>query len=508
MEPRLIRNLTDATQVDGVYIFELDPPGYVRGAGTSIVGMLGEFERGPVNEVISVGSTATFRRIFGSFGKKPPGHTEPWHGYSGFRAIKGKFWPSGLRIVRPLNDDAERASRTFDLFDEEPRLIVRARDVGNYGNRIRVSIMQPSDSSLDKGFSVRVHIDDQAETVENLHVEMDDEELALATERLSLVKLEWDDTDATDTAQLPLVAYLEGGADGTPSQEAWSDAIDALMNRREVNVLFHAQPSSPVTNEALRAHIKAKVAPPAGTEPFVVAVVHGSPGDDIDDAASKAQLLRADRMIYAWPHRYQHFSEAVEEDGGKILMPSSDVLASAIANLDPIFDPASPDGGRFINASTVGLEFDSLDRDNYVTANRQGIAALEFDPDLGFRVVSGITTDLRPDREMIHVRRTKDYLITSFARALKNYQNMPITEAWKDDVVGAVEEFLQVQTTGPVPRVLEYEVDHESVNDSSTEAQGIFKVLAKVRIPASARFIILLSEIGTSVNVTAQEDVA
>ncbi|HLP69900.1 MAG TPA: hypothetical protein VK181_20495 [Rhizobium sp.] len=517
MEVRKISNLIEAQQLDGVYVFEVDPPGYVGSVGTGIVGMVGLFEMGPVDEVVSIGSPAEARRIFGGYGVATAGQESSFRGYSGHIALTGKYWP-GLRVVRAGNGTMAKADATIDLVthDTDPvvqgrALTVTAKWKGRYGNRIIVTIDEASNSSLTNGFRLNIRLDDRSESIDNLHAAMTVLELAEISKGLQLVDLAI--ANANDAAQeeWPLTVTLADGSDGAAALQNWTDGIDKILARREVSIIFAAEPDgATVTFAALNAYIKGKVAPATGTRPFVHAVLSGPAGDTIDEAATAASGLRSDQLIYTYPWRKQVFAGASPaHPGGILTVPSNSVVASALANIDVIYDPASREGTRYIDAATVGLEFDDLDRDDYVTAKEQGVCALEFDPDIGHRVVSGITTSLVPGREQIHVSRTADFLNASIARFLKFYQNQPMTDDWKDQVNGAIAAFLEQQKRplGPVPnRLVDYVVDTVTVNDSTTEAAGIYNILIKCRTVASARYIVLLSQIGTNVEVRREPD--
>ncbi|MCC6546227.1 hypothetical protein IT570_03575 [Candidatus Sumerlaeota bacterium] len=514
MDPRFISSLTEAMRVDGVYIYEIDPPGYITGVGTSVVGMVGDFEMGPIDQVISIGSSAEFSDNLGGYGKAPSGSETTWRGYSGFRAISGKAWPAGIRIVRPSRTAMAKATGTFNIPSSTgyKTVTATAKWMGNYGNGIVLNFSAASDSSLTDGFRITASCGGKADTLDNLYAGMSVGELQERTKNTVLVDLTIGAQTVGSPDTLPGVVTLASGSDGTGDVLLnWTNAIDKLFGQRDLNILFYAEaPGSLVTNAALNSYIKGKLVPTGSAAQFVVAVLSGPVGDSIDTAATAAAGLRSDRIIYSWPYRKQVYADASPAfSNGRLTVPSSDAIASALANIDPIYDPASRFGTKFINAATDGLEFDSLTRETYVKAKEQGICALEYDPDMGYRVVSGITTDLTPAKEMIHRRRTSDYLTRSVSSFLKFYENQPITQDWKDDVYGAVYEFLKKeQELKPTPRILGFDLDIISVNSANTEAQGIFNILMKVRIPGSARFIVLMAQVGTTVEVKVLDDLA
>lgn len=512
MDPRFVTDLTQINQIDGIYIYEIDPPGYVRGVGSAIVGMVGDFERGPVDQIITIGSSAEARRILGTFGKAPLGEEATWRGYSGFRALAGKFWPSGIRIVRPSRTGMARATGTINIpsGDGYRTVTITAKDHGAYGNRISLSVSPAANTALDDGFRVNASLDDQAESVDNLYAAISPANLIDALKNLNLITIEIGDEEEGSPDDLPADVTLTGGSDGNADVLVnWTNALDLLLAQRDLNILFAAEcPGDPVTFAAVNAHIKSIVASNSGAAQFVMAILAGPANDGVDAAGTAAATLRSDRIVYTWPWRYQSYPDAAPaHPGGNILVPANDIVASALANIDPVFDPASRFGTRFINAATTGLEFQNLTRTTYITANGRGVSALEFDPDLGHRIVNGITTDLTPAKEMIHRRRLADYLTRSVAYFLKFYQNQPMTQDWKDEVYGAIHDFLtNEQNLRPTPRIIAFELDTDSVNEPTTEAQGIYKILMKIRIPASARFIVLLSQVGTTVEVKQLED--
>ncbi|MBI1291866.1 hypothetical protein GC173_11575 [bacterium] len=518
-QPVYTNNLTDTTRLDGVYIFEQSPPGYVQGVGSNVVGILGDFDRGPVNTVVAIGSSAEFLRIFGGYGVAPSGQESTWKGYSGFRAVAGKAWPAPLLIVRAQRTSMVKASLAIPLVThveadsvvttQGRTLIAMAAHAGNYGNRIAVTITEPADSSLTNGFSLLITLDDRSEVIANLHAAMTSQDLLAAIQNAGLNiidSLRIADDDGAEADEWPAAAYLTGGSDGTVSAQGWTDAVDKLVARRDLNILCPAQPDgTTLTAATLNAYIKSAVAPTSGSQAPVIAVLSGPAGDDIDAAATAAALLRSDRIVYAWPHRYQVFPAANPQyPEGRLLVPSNDVIACALANIDPVLDITASQGAQYINAATAGLEYDDLGRDDYIAAKDAGICALELDNDLGFRAVSGVTTLLTPGSELIMRRRTADHLNASIGRSLKFYQGQPITDPWKDEVVGTITDFLrdQQRILGGIQRVVAFSIDIDSVNDESTLGQGIFRIKMEVRIPSPARYIVLLSRVGPTVQVT------
>jgi len=512
MDPLLIDNLTEVTRLDGVYIYELDPDKYVRGVGTGIAGCVGEFEWGPTDEIVPIGSSKKFSDTFGGYGTAPAGEELTWRGFSGYRAINGKRWPFGLRIVRPTATGMAKAAITFKIPSAAGyrTVTLTAKYNGARGNAIAGAFAAAGNTALTDGFKFTATLGVLVESYDNLYAAITVEALGerLQDSKIFTMTIGTEEVGAPDS--IPASVAFAAGSDGTAALPAkWTAGIDMLAANREINVIFCAEPDGTyVTNAALNAHMKSTIAPATGATPFVIGVLAGDSAQSAAAAAADAADYRSDRLIYTWPYRYQSFSDAASiHPDGELLVPSNDAVACALVNTDPLFDPASARASKYLNACTVGLEYDDLTRDDYVTCNAAGVMGIEFDPDLGYKVINGVTTSLVPGKETVHRRRLADYFNKSLARALKFYQNEPITQEWKDDVRGAVQDFIEREKEAkPLQRILAAEVDTESVNDDTTEAQGIYNILMKIRHPASARAIVLLSQIGTSVEVRDGND--
>jgi hypothetical protein len=516
MDIRRILSLTQAEEVDGIYVFEIDPPRYIKGRAVNVVGIVGEFERGTMGQRLRIGSSKDFLTRLGGYGVAPAGEESTWDGYGGFKAVSGKVWPSGLRIVRPDYDNA--AASTVDIplvthvadpLTQGRSLTLTARSKGRYGDRITAMISDASDASLTDGFKLVITLDDESEVIDNLYAAMTTAQLV---ERFRLAGLELADPSIADDGTAVVDAWpetytLTGGSDGDAAAQAWTDAIDLLLADREVGILFCAEPPAGVTAAVLNAYIKSKVGPTAGAGAPVTAVLAGPAGDDIDAAALEAAQYRNDELLYVWPWRYQVYAGAANtHTDGKVLVPGNDAVAAALAAIGPDRDVSGPEGTEIIHACTSGLEFENRTRADYVTANQQGICGLEHDPDLGYRVRTPITTDLTPGKELIYRTRMKDYLNFSIAGALKFYAGQPITPDWEEEVTGAIQDFLDGAKRDALIR--DFSVDVESVNTDANIAKGIYRIKVKIQLWGIARSIVLMSQVGASVEIESVEEAA
>ena len=132
-----------------------------------------------------------------------------------------------------------------------------------------------------------------------------------------------------------------------------------------------------------------------------------------------------------------------------------------------------------------------------------------YDTDIGFLIKSGITTQIA-DTSKITVlrRRMTDFLTTSIARYLKNYQGQVNSVENREGAKAAILDFIRRQEdVGILPADTEVRdgvaklVDIESANSDSDISLGKFSINYRQRIFSSMRYIILTAEIGESVVV-------
>ncbi len=130
-------------QTPGVYVEEFERgPRPIEGVSTSDAAFLGETERGPTNRPVLVTSTIEYLRLFG--GDVGPNEFMP-------DAVKGFFDNGGERCYVARIVDLENAvTASLEL---APRLVVRAKGEGSWGNRIAVRV---DEASAGTGFRLRV----------------------------------------------------------------------------------------------------------------------------------------------------------------------------------------------------------------------------------------------------------------------------------------------------------------------------------------------------------------
>ena len=294
---------------------------------------------------------------------------------------------------------------------------------------------------------------------------------------------------------------LATGSDGTVIDSDYQTAINTAAQQTAGNVLF-----LDVYNAARRLMLKVHA---ADTQDKMVVLA----GDD--ENQTKAEYIAdlalhrdADgRIIYIYPYNKTSIN-SVEEDTS----PAS-WFCSIISQTSPHIDPASVDNTQFLGGVS-GLS-QELVRSDYIQFMAAGGAAFEFDSDVGFKVKSGVVTQIVNSSKLtILRRRMADFLTNSGGKFLKAFQNKNNSKDNRTAARAGIEGFVKTNSGpgGILPSDAEVKtgrasiVDENVLNSDLSLGQGFFKIKWKQRIFSSMRFIVLQAEIGETVLVTEVDE--
>lgn len=211
-------------------------------------------------------------------------------------------------------------------------------------------------------------------------------------------------------------------------------------------------------------------------------------------AITDAALNRSDRLIYCFNHTYTLDPEATQE---VVQQPTS--WAASILNQTDVDIHIGEEDSKVYTAGITRLFDESLSRDDYADLRAAGISALEKDDGFVFR--SGVTTSITPGKEEITRRRMTDYLQLSIAAALKFSVKKKNTATRRKTNGAMVTAFLDDLKNAE--RIVEkFVVDTEKKNTESSRAAGLEILLVRVRLLPHMLWIVLKTEIGTTVQVT------
>jgi hypothetical protein len=473
-------NPTEFDDVDGIIINESAPAPNIKGVSTNVALLVGQFQRGP-SAVTEVGSIGELHEKYGK------------SNYKGNLALKNKKF-GRLRLIRAIAADADVAEKAFASTATDRIKFTAKQGAGAYGNNIQVKIEDGSTSG--KKYTIKdANLDSvmSPETYDNVAI------AGITSDTFAKSKLVT--VEVLSTAAEPSNAVftsLAGGSDGAIANTDYEDAIALAEVENSGNVLFLDEYNQ-TRNGYLKLH--------AAAAPDKMVICAGPVGDDVAAVKTAAANLRDGdgRIIYAFP-----WLKTVV-GGVEVLTSPASWYTSILSQTSPHIDPAYAANTQYL-AGVTGIEL-QLSRADYIQLMEAGVSAFEYDSDIGFKIKSGVVTQIaNSSKVMVFRRRMADYLTASVGKFLKNYQNAPNTKQNRTEVKGAMLRFDQSQENeGIMPKDSEVKsgkakiIDTESLNTDDSIAAGFFKILYKRRIFSSNRFIVLQAEIGESVVVTEGE---
>lgn len=479
--PYRTSNPLEFAQVDGIVIDEESPPPSVQGVGTGVAILAGQFERGTA----ALQDTAGTADIFEKYGKN--------YAYSGLISILNKQF-SLLRIIRVVASDAAAATHSF-LATSTPIISFTALYKGVYGNGITVAISAGSVSGkkyvVTDTSATAVLPQETYDNVVVASISVNNNPFA-ASRLISATVL------ATSSEPDTIAATaLSTGSDGTIADSDYQTAMDKAGVQGAGNVLF-LDAYTPARRAALKQH--------AITYKDKMVIIANSVGTSASAVETDAATYRDTdgAIIYAFPW----LKTAVL--GVDTLVSPASFYASILSQSAPNVDPADVANVGFLQGVT-GIEL-MLSRPDYIALMAAGVSAFEYDSDIGYKVRSGVVTQIADSSKLtVARRRMTNYLTDSAGKFLKLYQNGPNTRAKRNAIKAAILDFVKRnEDAGLLPADSEVSggkaknVDTESLNTDSVIASGMCKIIWQQREQSSMRFIVLVAEMGQSVVVTAQ----
>jgi hypothetical protein len=475
-------NVAEYDQVDGIVIDESAPPGGIQGVGTGLVILAGQFERGS-DEMYRVASLQDFHLKYGK------------SSYPGNIQLKNKKF-SALKIIRVIASDAVKATKIFASVTPVDTIQFTAKHKGVYGNKISVTIEAGSISG--KKYTIK----DTNTGASDIFPDEVYDNVAIASASTAFASSLLVDVAVLSTLLEPVNAaatFLATGADGTVADTDYEDAIAKAEVEGAGNFLF-IDVYNATRNSYLKIH--------AGLTQDKMVIVSHEENDTVSDVISDVATLRDTdgRIIFA-----ENWVGTLVDGVDTFTSPAS-WYASILSQTAPYVDPAYAGNAGFLYGITRLKRIHT--RDEYIQLMQAGISAFEQDLDIGFKVKSGVVTQIANTSKLTVLRRRMaDYLTNSIAKFLKIYQNDVNSKSKRDNVSAAINNFdTQQENLGILPRDSEVTggkaklIDTNSLNTNDTIAQGKFFIKYKRRIFSSMRFIVLVAEIGESVVVTEQDE--
>ena len=468
----------DFNKLEGVIISESNPPVAPQRASANSVILVGDFERGPANDPERVASIEEVAKKYGN--PQENGLSL----YGGNKALRLKAWPDSLYVVRAVASDAQAATVTQTVATKD-LVTLTALSKGAWGNGIEVVIADGSNANTKK---ITIVEGDSQEVYDNLEIAgKSDAELEAIFKDSKLVKVTGAHAnDEPENATLNLAA----GDDGTLDATDYKSAIEA-SNINVRGKIYFTDDQSAAVKTALANFVK--------SERDGIAVVGTDDASvSVDDAITQADLLQDQegRVIYV----YNHIKFPVL---GTIQLETPVFLTASLLGLTPPNLSLAAAANRVLTQTAVGVNT-RLSRADFIKLRDGGICGYEDDQDLGVRMRSAVTGNTQWS---INRRRMSDFLISSLARYLKNFQNEPNSLPNRASIRAAIRGFDDgLVRDGILPSDADagttvLKIETEGTSTPEEQAQGIQKIIYQRRIFAEMKFIVLQAQIGESVTI-------
>lgn len=510
-KPQFITNDAEIRQLEGLYIKERTPPASVSEAALNTVGVFGRCMKGPIGKAVRISDEARFVEVFGGGYLSGSLVNMVWKSFLNKNVVKD------VVVVRVAAAAAVVASFTAETTAGGAGtavLRIDASSAGAWGNTVQFKVEAATDAvSTHFNLTVKDTLTGKTTTYENLNINTaSDNNLATVVgdndgRLVTLTKLAdgrpVNNAAGVDGADTSGFTYLGqtvaaftsvAGADGTLADSDFygvGKGLDILADYDGVGIIYCAEYSS--------ATLKSQIKTAASTATDRMYIIEPN-SETVDEAAAitDAALYRNDdgRIIYAYNHAYT----VDPVTGTEVLTSPAAWMGCILGNTDVDIHPGEQDTKRFL-AGITRLYRPSITRANYKLLKAAGIAAME--TDVGEPVfVSGVTTSLVSGKKEITRRRSTDFLQLSVADYLKFHVKKKNTLERRIAMRAAIQAFLNgLKKQGRV--VEDFEVDGEILNTSLDRANGIERILMRVKLIGHMLHVVLETEVGTGVSITS-----
>jgi len=483
--PLFTTNPSEFGRVEGVYVFEKNPPSFIQGLFLNAVGIVGQTLRGPVDTPVEITSASRFEEVFGQ--RSYFGQGTSVNKVREFIMNK----PFGkIVVVRAASTGALPAEADF-LATAVPIINVSASSPGLWGADITCDVVAATDGNANH-FNLKVNYRNDTITYENLNVSAGNDNLlevigADLGNHITAIKLAdgrpdnvaaklLNDTIATDGALLD-TDYVNTGR-----------AIENIQGYQGVGLVAVADRANATINSKLF------LAASASSDRLFL-IWNGNHAETIANVALDAANYRHDRIIYC-----ENSVKTFDFDIGALIeTPPHAWMASILSQTDVDENPGV-ESSKVITAGISEIRNQNRSREDYITLKEAGITSLERDAGGGFLFVSGIVNDLTPGKTEITRRRSADFLQLSVADRLRFFLKKKNTAANRSQMGAEVVAFLaSLKDDGRV--VEDFQVEQASVNTESERAKGRERILMRVKLVGHILALILETEIGETVTL-------
>ncbi len=428
----------------------------------SSIGIIGTFEKGPVNQIITIGSLDKLIEVFGGYNKDLTGYK------SALAALLQGA--KDFKIVRIGGASIKEAS--LKLKDSVPADVVEVKAItqGTWGNAIKVAVVEGTTAGT---FKLIVVYGTSTEEFDNLTL---DTVGAIQSKYITVAKVEAAANIPANIASTPLT----GGDNGAITQD--TDYIGTITDGKRtglklletirVAIVLCAQQSSTTIQNALITHCSNMTV----SYGLRMAVLSSAKGLSVDAVSALTETIDSERAIFAYP-----WCEIADIPGEMIASDGlyAGRLATIISNQSP--------SNKLING-IISQEVDFTDAD-LKTLTLAKISPIALEPNRGYRIRNGVTLTSDPAWSQTSIRRIFDeiemevYDSTQWAKSEDN------TAALREAVATQIDGILDLKKQKG--KIYDYKptVCDDTNNTTESIAARILNTKIRVRPNYAADFI-------------------
>lgn len=496
-------NPSDFSKLEGLYVSERRPPGFIRGQDLSTIGIAGRCVRGP-DEPQEITSSGRFLDIFGG---RDQGSGGPLLGQVWAALLNKAFGPLVVRRVRAA--DSIKASFTLESAAGgagAPLLRIDASSAGAWGNLVGVKVSAATDGDTQH-FNLTLQYRGKQTVLPNVNITAGNDNTA------ALV--------GGDVARLVDLVKLADGRPNNTTASADGAGTDGFVLLGQTGVsgftgvlgtdgtLVVGDYNAGVNDLAVYPGIAAVMVPEAVPTPATFhgnlvllasqvsdrvfltwAQTHGqSVATEISQLAAQI-TTRTDRIVWAFNSAFTTDPETSQpiQQGPHVW------LAAILSQIDVDIHAGSADTIPLL-AGIQRVTNTALSRLDLIALKNAGISTLERNTD-GFQFRSVLTTSLEPGKTELARRRMADFLQLSAASRLRFYVKSKNTPEIRAQMSAELFSFSDgLRRAGRV--VKDFSIDSESVNTPAQRSQGEEHLLWRVRLISHILSLVLETDIAT-----------
>jgi hypothetical protein len=492
----LVKKISSLAEVGyGVNIYEVAPPQNISGVSTNVAGVVGNFPWGPT----TIQSITSWKQFFDTY---CPSYFGAEDDYPAVKSLINKKFPGGLLICRATATGVAKSSQDFDDATATESITATARYGGLLGDSVKIAISENADDSADRDVTVSI-----GSAYSQTYAAVVDGSTGTVTDPGDpFVEI----TKHASYVAVPAVCSataLAGGSDGTLVGADLVGSVSTQVGIRRFydesvrpNVLFVADVGDDDTIiDAVNVGLKAY----AVDNNKGLAVLLTKFDQTISDAQTDAASYVDDRVVIPYP--IVKTTDTFDSDLAEVEVQGPSFAAAAICSVDPWQSPGGAAGAEALKGITA-LEDIVITRADYENLKDAGIAPFFMSSALGGAIIHRAIT-AAADGTRIFRRRMADYLTESIAAFLERFVETPCdidlanrtlgnnTKAEYDAIVG----FLQgLKEAG---RIKDYGVNPFDANTVAEVAAGRYIIAIQVQLYSMQEEIVLMAEIGETVQV-------